>query len=209
MLTKIALAGRLLAVSTVVVTATIESRVFAEPARIAPKPSAQEPENRNDRTASSREPDLRVDVPALSKRARELILIGENGIATENPAALEAFFHPAFRFHATDGTTLNREQLWASFAGYRAAFDDFKVTRQHIFSDGGAYVAARTTFSGIFARPLTLPPIGRIEPHGKPVSWTINNIFRYAPDGRLIEEWVQYDSRLVFERLGIELMVKR
>ena len=155
------------------------------------------------------EMDLSADDPKLSQRARELIRIGENGIAKENPQALEAFFHPDFRFHGTDGSTITREQLWAAFAGYRAAFDDFKVTRQQIFSDGGAHVAARTTFSGIFARPLTLPPIGRIEPHGKPVSWTINNVFRYAPDGRLIEEWAQYDSRLVFERLGVKLIVKR
>ena len=155
------------------------------------------------------EPNLSADDPKLSQRARALIRIGENGIATENPKALEAFFHPDFRFHGTDGGTINREQLWNAFAGYRAAFDDFNVTRQQIFSDGEMLVAARTTFSGIFARPLMIAPIGRVEPHGKWVSWSINNVFRYAPDGRLIEEWAQYDSRLVFERLGVEPIAKK
>lgn len=155
------------------------------------------------------EPNLSADDPKLSKRARALIRIGENGIAKENPQALDAFFHPDFRFHGPDGGTINRQQLWEAFAGYRLAFDDFKVTRQEIFSDGGALVAARTAFSGVFARPLTVMPIGRIEPHGKPISWSINNVFRYAPDGRLIEEWAQYDSRLVLERLGVELIAKK
>jgi predicted ester cyclase len=155
------------------------------------------------------EPDLSAADPTLSERARALIRIGEEGIAKENPEALENFFHPDFRFHGTDGGTINREQLWEAFAGYRAAFDDFKVTRQQIFSDGGTLVAARTTFSGFFIRPLTFAPFGRIEPHGKRVAWSINNVFRYAPDGRLIEEWAQYDSRLVLERLGIKLIAKK
>ena len=154
------------------------------------------------------EANLSADDATLTQRARELIRIGESGIATENPEALEKFFHPDFRFHGPDGGSNTREEVWSIFAAYRAAFDDFKCTRQQIFSDGGAYVAARTTFSGVFAHPLTMPPVGRIEPHGGPVSYTIINIFRYAPDGRLIEEWAQYDSMLFLESLGVHLLAK-
>lgn len=153
----------------------------------------------------SREPDLHADDPGLSERARMLIRIGENGIAREDQAALSAFFHPVFRFHGPDGSTLTREQLWDYFAACRASFDQFTVSRQQIFSDGADHLAARTTFSGIFTRPFTASPVGTIQPHGKPFFYKINNIFRYAVDGTLIEEWAQYDSRLFLERLGVKL----
>jgi hypothetical protein len=155
------------------------------------------------------ETNLRADDANLSHRARELIRIGEIGIARENQAALARYFHPDFRFHAPDGSILTREQLWDYFAACRAAFDDFAVTRQQIFSDGGDYLAARTTFSGVFVRPFTASPIGTVQPHGKPVFYKINNVFRYAPDETLIEEWVQYDSRLFLERLGVNLVPAR
>ena len=153
---------------------------------------------------SGAEPSLRADDPNLSSRARELIRIGEIGIARENREALAKFFHPDFRFHGPDGEA-TREQVWGVFAAYRAAFDNFSVTRQQIFSDGGPHLAARTTFSGIFARPLTGSPVGTIQPNGQSVFYKINNIFRYANDGKLIEEWAQYDSRLFLERLGVRL----
>jgi predicted ester cyclase len=152
------------------------------------------------------EPDLRADDRTLSSRARELIRIGEIGIARENHVAMARFFHPDFRFHGPDGNTLKREQLWNYFAACRAAFDDFSVTRQQIFSDGGNFLAARTTFSGIFARPFTASPIGTIQPNGKHIFYKINNVFRYALDETLVEEWAQYDSRLFVERLGIKLV---
>lgn len=154
----------------------------------------------------SSEPDLRADDPALSPRMRELIRIGEIGIAREDREAMAKFFHPDFRFHGSDGGTFTREQLWDYFAACRAAFDGFSVTRQQIFSDGGDHLAARTTFSGVFSRPFTASPIGTITPNGKPVFYRINNVFRYAPDGTLIEEWAQYDSRLFLERLGVDLV---
>lgn len=155
----------------------------------------------------SPEPNLRADDPELSPRARELVRIGEIGIARENPEAMARFFHPDFRFHGPAGNTLTREQLWDYFAACRAAFDDFAVTRQQIFSDGGNHLAARTTFSGVFAQPFTASPIGTVQPNGKRVSYKINNVFRYAPDETLVEEWAQYDSRLFLERLGVNLVM--
>ena len=154
----------------------------------------------------SAEKNLRADDPTLTPRARGLIRIGETAIAREDPQALAAFFHPEFRFHGPDGMVLTKEVLWEYFAACRAAFDDFAVTRQQIFSDGGAYVAARTTFSGVFARPFTASPVGTLQPHGKRFFYKIHNVFRYAPDGKLIEEWAQSDSRLFLERLGVRLV---
>ena len=176
---------------------------------LASSSSLQKNEQLNEGNSPMNDSDLRSDDPTLSQRARELIRIGESGIATENAEAVKTFYHPDFRFHGTDGSTLNREELWVLFAAYRTAFDGFKVTRQQIFSDGGENVAARTTFSGVFAHPLTMPPVGRIEPHGRSISYMINNVFRYAPDGRLIDEWAQYDSRLFLKSLGVELVAKK
>ncbi|MFC0269102.1 ester cyclase [Kushneria aurantia] len=164
--------------------------------------------NKTSESEMMTEANLNASDPTLSERARQLIRIGEDGIAKENRPALEAFFHPDFRFHGPDGSTLTREELWDYFAACRAAFDDFSVTRQQIFSDGGANVAARTTFYGIFARPFTASPIGTIQPTEEPAFYTINNVFRYAENGQLIEEWAQYDSRLLLERMGVELVLR-
>ena len=167
---------------------------------------SREPVTQKEQIMSVRnEPNLRADDPTLSQRARELIRIGEIGIARENAAEMSKFFHPDFRFYGPDGVALTREELWDFFAACRAAFDDFAVTRQQIFEDG-QYLGARTTFSGVFARPFTASPIGTIQPSGKPMFFNINNVFGYAPDGTLIEEWAQYDSRLFLERLGVRLI---
>jgi hypothetical protein len=139
------------------------------------------------------EDHLSEDDPSLPLRARELIRIGSIGITKENQAAMDAFFHPDFQFHGPRGTEWNREQLWAYFGACRAAFDDFTVTRQALVSNGGDYIAARTRFAGLFGRPFTAAPEGTIEPNDRRFEYRVVNIFRYAPNGQLAEEWVQYD----------------
>lgn len=136
---------------------------------------------------------LSAEDASLPRRARDLIRVGNVGIAKEDQATLTAFFHPQFRFHGPGGAELNREQLWEYFAACRAAFDDFTVTRQTLVSDGDDYIAARTRFAGVFARPFTGAAGGPIEPNGKPVEYRLGNIFRYASNGQLVEEWVHYD----------------
>ena len=147
------------------------------------------------------EADLRADDRSLPPRARALIRIGEVGIARENQAAMTEFFHPQFRFHGPGGAEMDRQQTWAYFAACRAAFDDFTVTRQALVSDGGSYMAARTRFSGLFARPFAGARSGAIQPNGKRVEYRLINIFRYAPNGQLIEEWAQYDTQVFMDQL--------
>jgi predicted ester cyclase len=126
--------------------------------------------------------------------------IGNVGIAKEDNAALTAFFHPQFRFHGPSGE-LTREQLWGYFAACRAAFDDFTVTRQAVISDGGDYLATRTRFAGMFVRTFTGLREGALEPNGKRFEYRLINIFRYAPNGQLAEEWVQYDTSAFLAQL--------
>lgn len=156
--------------------------------------------------ANSTDDDLSADDTSLDARARALIRIGQDGIARENQAAAEAFFAPDFRFHGPDGEATTREELFVYFAACRRAFDDFQVTRQAIFSDGGAFVGARSTFSGVFTRRFDASPIGPLEPTGNRMMYRVNNVFRYNNEGRLAEEWAQYDSRLLLESLGVRLV---
>ncbi|MET0246352.1 MAG: ester cyclase [Sphingomonas sp.] len=150
--------------------------------------------------ARTDESDLRSDDPALPGRARDLIRVGEIGIAGGDHAALLRFFHPDFRFHGPAGAELGRDQLLGYFAACRDAFDGFAVTRQMLMSDGGDHLAARTRFAGTFAHRFT--GLGEpIEPNGRPFEYRLLNIFRYAPAGQLIEEWAQYDTRSFIDQL--------
>jgi predicted ester cyclase len=147
------------------------------------------------------ENNLSASDPSLSPRVRALIRIGEDGIAREDMAAVSAYFHPSYRFHGPGETELDREKLWSYFVACRAAFDDFTVTRQAVVSDGSDYLAARTRFAGRFAHPFTGMSGGSIEPNGKPFEYRLINMFRYGPDGRLVEEWAQYDVEAFLAQL--------
>lgn len=147
------------------------------------------------------EDHLNADDATLPRRARELVRIGNIGIAREDQAAMAAFFHPQFRFHGPGGAELDREGLWKYFAACRAAFDDFSVTRQALMSDGDLYMASRTRFAGTFARAFTGLGGAPIPPNGRRIEYRVVNIFRYAPDGRLAEEWVQYDRQAFEDQL--------
>lgn len=166
-------------------------------ARAAARPS-QGSDNRP--FAKTDESDLRADDIALPRRARDLIRIGDVGIAKGDQAELLRFFHPEFRFHGPTGAELGRAQLLGYFAACRSAFDGFTVARQMLMSDGGDHLAARTRFSGTFARRFT--GLGEpIEPNGRPFEYRLLNIFRYARNGQLIEEWAQYDTRSFIDQL--------
>lgn len=156
-------------------------------------------------TSEDADTHLRLDDPGLTDRGRALIRIGHDGIATENPAALEAYFHPDFRFHGPGGAELNREQLWAYFASIRRAMDGLTVERQAIIDDGGPYVTSRTRFDGVFTDVFDSTPVGSVQPTGQPFGYSATNIFRFHEDGRLIEEWVQYDRLDQLAQLGVEV----
>lgn len=68
-------------------------------------------------------------------------------------------------------------------------------------SDGGDHLATRTRFAGTFARPFAGAPDAVILPNGRPFEYRLINIFRYASDGRLAEEWVQCDPAAFLAQL--------
>jgi len=140
------------------------------------------------------------DPMSSSPLAEPLIRIGEIAIAKENDAALDAYFAPDFKFHGPGGE-LTYEQLKAYFAALRAAFTNLQIRRAAIIGEG-SYLAARTIFSGTFANVLTQSPVGPLQPNGQQVEWEVMNLFRYNEQGRLAEEWVQYDIRGLLQKLG-------
>jgi predicted ester cyclase len=134
--------------------------------------------------------------------AHGLVRIGEQGIATEDDAALDAYYAPDFVFHGPDGD-LDFPSLKAQFAALRNTFDGFTVTRDFVMVEGD-FVAARTRMAGVFAREFTRSPVGPLPPTGNRVEWNLINIFRYDEAGRLAEEWVQWDTRGFLRQLGAD-----
>jgi len=149
---------------------------------------------------------LHVGDQRLSERAQQLIGIGETAIAQHDDAALDAYFAPDFVFHGPTGEA-TYPQLKAMFATFRASFRDFRVTRQAII-ENGPFVAARTSMSGTFAHSLDTP-FGPIAPTGNHAQWDLINVFRYDADGRLAEEWVQYDYAGFMRQLGVTLVAQK
>lgn len=97
------------------------------------------------------------------------------------------------------------DDLKSYFASMRAAFTDFTVTRPAIVLQGDM-VAARTNMSGTFTNVFEQSPVGALEPTGLPMTLRLINIFRYDADGRLAEEWAQYDNIAFLRELGLEMM---
>lgn len=89
------------------------------------------------------------------------------------------------------------------FATEREAFTDFTITRGHVVI-GGDFVAAQTTFTGVFAREFSQSPVAPLPPTGKPFTQNLLNIFRYDENGKLAEEWAMYDVRDLLRQWGAE-----
>lgn len=134
--------------------------------------------------------------------ARGLIRIGEQAIVREDDAAVDAYFAPDFALHAPGGD-LDLPALKRFWAAERAAFDDFTIARGQIVVEGD-FVAAQTTFAGVFAREFSQSPVGPLPPTGRPFTQRLLNLFRYDEHGKLAEEWVMYDVRDLLRQWGAE-----
>ncbi|MFX4295293.1 ester cyclase [Streptomyces bohaiensis] len=144
------------------------------------------------------------DDPAHDDRARALVRIGHEAIAVANDALLDEYFAEDFAFHGPAGD-MTYPQLRAFFASMRAAFEGFSCERRTLVSEGD-YISARTSMAGRFTAPFDASPLGTLPPTGKPMRLELINVFRYRDDGRLAEEWVQYDNRAFLRQLGVDLV---
>ncbi|WP_236795740.1 ester cyclase [Amycolatopsis sp. GM8] len=136
------------------------------------------------------------------ERVARAVRIGELAVSG---AAAEAFADVVdiekFRFHGPDGAESDHAGLVAYFATLRAAFDDLTLTRGIMLADGD-YMAYQTRFEGTFAREFTASPVGPLPPNGRHLGWDVINIVRLDDQGRVVEEWVQYDNRSFLRALG-------
>lgn len=135
--------------------------------------------------------------------ARGLLRVGEDGINPGDDAVLDAYFADDYVFHGPDGDA-DLAGLKALWAGWRDAFTDFSITREQIVNEGDL-IGARNTFSGRFDRPLHDARVGEIRPNGARIALEVINTFRYHADGRLAEEWVQYDNLSFYRQLGVKV----
>lgn len=140
-----------------------------------------------------------IDPMSRNPLAEPLVRIGD-AIARGDDAALDAYFAPGFVLHTPQGD-LSYDQLTAYWASLRAAFPDLAVRRAAVLGEGN-YLASRTIFSGTFTHALALPPASPRQPNGRRVEWELINFFRYTAEGRLAEEWLQYDVAALDRQLG-------
>jgi len=81
------------------------------------------------------------------------------------------------------------------FTGFLAAFPDMQVTLEDVLAEGDR-VAARTSFRGTHQGEfMGIPPTGR------QVAFAGNDIYRIV-DGRIAEEWAQFDALGLMQQLG-------
>lgn len=116
---------------------------------------------------------------------------------------LRDYFSEDFTFHGP-GVELDFAGLEAFFAQMRAAFTGFYCERYEIVSSG-SLVGCRTEMGGTFDGPFEPSPFGTVQPHGGAFTLTLINMFRYDEEGKLAEEWVQYDNLETMRQLGVEL----
>lgn len=145
------------------------------------------------------EPDDR----RYSSRALGLVRIGRDAIAKPDDAALDDYFASDYVLHGPDGD-VDLAGLKGFFAGMRVAFPDFACERLAIVEQDNL-IACRTVMTGTFLRPLEGTAVGTVQPNGRQVQRHVMNIFRYDDDGRLAEEWVQYDNQSFFQQLGVKM----
>ncbi|WP_432825847.1 ester cyclase [Dactylosporangium sp. CA-092794] len=135
---------------------------------------------------------------ACAVRIGELAVSGADAEAFADVVDIENF-----RFHGPDGNESDHAGLVAYFATLRAAFDNLTLTRGIMLADGD-YMAYQTHFGGTFAHEFTASPVGPLPPNGRHVRWDVINIVRLDGQGRVVEEWAQYDNRSFLRALGAE-----
>ena len=103
---------------------------------------------------------------------------------------LEKFYAPDYLEHNAESVraqVAGIDGVRRGFAAFTGAFDDFNHSVHDLVAEGDR-VAARITFSGIFARPLF-----GLQPTGARVNATGIAIYRFV-DGRIAEKWGYFDA---------------
>src|SRR5918999_6072987 len=149
--------------------------------------------------------------------------VGEEGIVStqENKAIFRRYVEEVFNHgnleiaeeifdryiaHQPDGSTLERgpEDVKRFIGEFRSAFPDLRISIDEQIAEGDK-VVNRVTFRGTHQREFRgMAPTGReIEVNGI-------TIFRFSPEGKVVESWDSYDQlRMMRQSIEQELKVAR
>ncbi len=108
--------------------------------------------------------------------------------------------------HQSDGTTLERgpEDVKRFTEEYRSAFPDWRISIDEQIAEGDK-VVNRVTLRGTHQRQFRDMP-----PTGKEVEVKAVTIFRFSPEGKVVETWDYFDQlRLMRQSIAQELRVAR
>jgi len=96
---------------------------------------------------------------------------------------------------------LDREGVVAFFSALRASMSDFSAVRHQVIVEGNL-AAGRHTISGTFDAAEFPSPLGVLQPNGQPVELNVINMWHFNDEGRIVEEWVQFDVLGFFTQMG-------
>jgi len=108
--------------------------------------------------------------------------------------------------HQSDGSTLERgpEDVKRFTAEYRLAFPDWRLSIDEQIAEGDK-VVNRVTLRGTHQRQFR-----DMAPTGKEVELNAVTIFRFSPEGKVVETWDYFDQlRLMRQSIAQELRVAR
>jgi serine phosphatase RsbU (regulator of sigma subunit) len=108
--------------------------------------------------------------------------------------------------HQADGSTLERgpEDVKRFTEEYRSAFPDWRISIDEQIAEGDK-VVNRVTLRGTHQRRFR-----DMEPTGREVALKAVTIFRFSPEGKVVETWDYFDQlRLVRQSIAQELRVAR
>jgi steroid delta-isomerase-like uncharacterized protein len=108
--------------------------------------------------------------------------------------------------HQLDGSTLERgpKDVRRFVSEFRSAFPDLRLSIEEQIAEGDK-VVNRITFRGTHLREWR-----GMAPTGEEVEVKGINIFRFSPDGKVVESWDSYDQlRVMRQSIEQELRVAR
>ncbi len=115
---------------------------------------------------------------------------------TQRPDAVMTFVHPDHVYHPPGGgPPMDRRGRQADEAPFFAAFSDIESSVEEQIAEGDR-VATRVTMHCTHTGPY-----GGIPPTGRRIVITFIDI-SHIRDGKILEEWDEFDSRDILRQLG-------
>jgi predicted ester cyclase len=142
----------------------------------------------------------RVSAPDEEQHRRLPSRFIEEGVNVGNFDIMQELFAPDFVSHSPLGD-LSREEMAATLSAMRDALTGFEMATPVTFLDGNRAATIRT-IKGTFDRELSSPN-GVIAPNGNPVRVEMNCVIRFDEEGRIAEDWTQFDNLGFLTQLGV------